>query len=448
MKVAHIPVLLKHKKAQTKRFSKQTLESVFLIIGAIFVSLSALGFAKLSEYALGLNAQLFARFPYLAWLILPFGMAFVCALTRRFAPYTVGSGIPQVIACLHLPHSERKSRLVRLRETILKIPLTFLVMLCGGSVGREGPSVQVGAAIMLAWGRLCRKKNLAFKGLEDNLLLGIGAAGGLAAAFNAPLAGVIFAIEEIGRGRAIRWDRGVLLGVASCGMVLLMIEGNHPYFSKLAHITDFPYQIFWVIACALVCGVAGGLFSRVLCKGLLSFLPRSLRGFASKHPVYMAFFCGLVLAGLGTFYSGETYGTGYAAVAKGLTGDPELSHVSLGLGKWLATVFSYWAQVPGGIFTPCLAIGGILGKTLALFGNAPVDVLVVLGMAAFLAAATQAPLTACVVVMEMTSTQNYIFYLLLVCIIASSVSRQFSPKAFYHFAATRFLERLKTEEKT
>jgi H+/Cl- antiporter ClcA len=94
-------------------------------------------------------------------------------------------------------------------------------MAMGASVGREGPSVQVGAAVMLAWGNFCRKYNFAFRGLSTNELIATGAAGGLAAAFNAPLAGVIFAIEELGRSVMLRWERRVLLGVLAAGFILV-----------------------------------------------------------------------------------------------------------------------------------------------------------------------------------------------------------------------------------
>ncbi|MCI4053742.1 chloride channel protein, partial [Klebsiella pneumoniae] len=91
--------------------------------------------------------------------------------------------------------------------------------------------MQVGAAVMGAWGAWCKKHGLAFKGMQENDLMAAGAAGGLAAAFNAPLAGVIFAIEELGRGIMLRWERQILLGVLASGFIQVAIQGNNPYFS-------------------------------------------------------------------------------------------------------------------------------------------------------------------------------------------------------------------------
>ena len=110
-------------------------------------------------------------------------------------------------------------------------------------------------------------------------------------------------------------------------------------------------------------------------------------------------------------------------------------------------MFSYWAGIPGGIFTPSLTIGAMIGEHMASFaqlGDAS-NVAVLLCMAAFLAAATQSPLTAAVVVMEMTGGQNLLFWMLLTCIFASQVSRQFSPHPFYHAAGLRFRRHIEAE---
>ena len=111
-----------------------------------------------------------------------------------------------------------------------KIPLAFFGMLAGASIGREGPSVQVGAAVMLAWGDFWKRRGMQLRGFHANELIAAGAAGGLAAAFNAPLAGVIFAIEELGRGTVLRWQRLVLIGVLAAGFLVVAVQGNNPYF--------------------------------------------------------------------------------------------------------------------------------------------------------------------------------------------------------------------------
>lgn len=436
---------LTHKLQQTRRLSRKTIGFSFLLIGAALVALVSWAFAKMADFALEGNAHLVQQYPWFAWMALPFGLMLIAWLTRRFAPYTSGSGIPQVLAALSLPYGAQKTWPVKFGRTLLKIPLTFLGMLVGASIGREGPSVQVGAAVMAEWGRWCKKRNLAFKGLQENDLLAAGAAGGLAAAFNAPLAGVVFAIEELSRGVMLRWERQIFIGILASGFVLVALDGNNPYFRGF-HGHELPHMIGWVLASSLVCGVAGGLFARFLYKGVDAFAPAAARGWLRRHPVLMAGLMGLLLAVVGTLYHGATFGTGYVQASDALRGMYE-APPGVAVAKWAATVFSYWAGIPGGIFTPSLTIGAMIGQHISDLGGVEVgaNVIALICMTAFLAAATQSPLTASVVVMEMTGSQNLLFWLLIGSIFASQVSRQFCPKPFYHLAGMRFRHRVREE---
>ena len=131
-----------HKKLrQSSRISRKTLELSCLLVGATLVALASLTFAALADYALDANRFWAAAWPLAPWFILPPGMALLAWFTRHHAPYVAGSGIPQVIAALGLPYGANKERLIAWPQTLWKIPLTFLAMLIGASVGREGPSV-------------------------------------------------------------------------------------------------------------------------------------------------------------------------------------------------------------------------------------------------------------------------------------------------------------------
>ncbi|MDK4688393.1 chloride channel protein [Kingella negevensis] len=434
-----------HKVRQFHRLSHKWVALFYSFVGATLVAASAMLFAHMAEFALEWNTRLVKQFPWFAWVALPLGLPVILWFTRRFAPYTSGSGIPQVLASLALPYGQPKKRAVRFRETLYKIPLTFLGMLAGASIGREGPSVQVGAAVMASWGRWCRKRQLAFIGLQDNDLLAAGAAGGLAAAFNAPLAGVIFAIEELGRGVMLRWERKIFLCILMAGFVQVAMNGNNPYFYGF-YGKPIENMLMWAVLGALICGVAGGLFARFLFKGVTWVVPKKSRAWVGNHPFIMAAILGVLLAAIGTLNSSDTYGTGYQQVSAALRGTYD-APVGVAVGKWLATVFSYWAGIPGGIFTPCLSIGAMIGQQLAdlnQLGGAS-NVLVLLCMAGFLSGATQSPLTASVVVMEMTGSINLLIWLLLCSLIATVVSRQFCPKPFYHAASVRFRQRVMTE---
>ena len=441
-----IGLRIAHKLRQTRRLSRKTAAFAFLLAGSALVALVSLLFAHMADFALETNARLVRQYPWFAWVALPLGLPLIAWLTRRFAPYTAGSGIPQVLASLSLPYGVNKTRLIPFGRTLLNIPLTFIGMVCGASIGREGPSVQVGAAVMSAWGGWCKKHNLAFRGMQENDLIAAGAAGGLAAAFNAPLAGVVFAIEELGRGVMLRWERQILLGVLAAGFIQVAVQGNNPYFSGF-HGGELDNMLLWVLGSGLVCGIAGGLFGQFLYKGAAAFSPQKWRGLIVRHPLLLAAAMGILLALLGTVYQGQTYGTGYNEASGALRRMYD-APFGIAAAKWAATVFSYWAGIPGGIFTPSLTIGAMLGSHIAaLVGlETGVNVVVLICMAAFLAGATQSPLTASVVVMEMTGGQNLLFWLLIGAITASQVSRQFSPKPFYHAAGVRFKQRLEKQD--
>lgn len=429
----------RRKVRQINRLSRKSMQLALLLGGAALVALMSLGFAYLADKALAWNRQWVAYNGWLALLIMPFGLAALRWLTLRYAPNAAGSGIPQVIGALSLPPGPSQNSLVSLAQTLWKIPLAFFGMLAGASIGREGPSVQVGAALMLAWGQFWKRRGVQLRGFHANELIAAGAAGGLAAAFNAPLAGVIFAIEELGRGTVLRWQRLVLIGVLAAGFLVVAVEGNNPYFGVFAGAPLAQNMVMWIVICGALNGALGGIFARLLGKGPAGAAPASWRAWIRAHPIGTAFIMGLALAVIGLCTAGSVYGTGYAAAADLLNGK-EAVPAGFGLAKLAATVASYWAGIPGGIFTPALTTGAGIGHHIWELAGDGVDqrVLVLVSMAAFLAAATQAPLTASVVVMEMTGSQPMLFWLLVGSLLASGVSRQFCPQPFYHLAAGRF----------
>lgn len=419
-----------------------------MLCGATLVALISIGFAMLADYALDKNTEWTRAYPYLIWVVMPLSFVLLRWCVMRYAPYSAGSGIPQIIASLSLNReSPGKLRLVSLAQAIWKIPLTFLGLLAGASIGREGPSVQIGAAAMLAWGQWCQKIGLPLKGFNTREWIAAGAAGGLAAAFNAPLAGVIFAIEEIGKGLDLRWQRLVLLGVLAAGFIVVALTGGNPYFGTF-HSSPLQENMFaWVLLCAVVCGVSGGIFARLLSKGLVGCAPRALRHYIHNHPLWVAATMGLVVALLGYLTAGGVFGTSYEVAKNALMMMPQDSeHFSV--AKLLATVASYWAGIPGGIFTPALTTGAGIGVELARSANMheAQSVFVLICMAAFLAASTQSPVTASVIVMEMAASQAMLFWMLLASLVATVVSKQICPHAFYHFSAGRFRQLALSED--
>ncbi len=410
------------------------MRRVTLWLGAILVGVAAIAFAKSAEYANSLHQRLVDASPLLPFIVGPLGLASVVWLTRRFFAGSQGSGIPQTIAVLGMENVKDKDSYLSLRTAIGKFGLTVLGLLSGASVGREGPTVQIGASIMHVLGKFTRFSRIE---MQRGLILAGGAAG-VSAAFNTPLAGIVFAIEEMSRNFESKTSGTVLTAVIVSGIVSLWWLGDYTYFGSTSAVLYGSTAWVPVLLCGIICGLLGGLFSQLLIvvsKGL----PGKIGRFAKSRPVLFAACCGFLLALLGVASGGVTYGTGYheaRAILEGTANVPE----TFGLLKLLATLISYVSGIPGGVFAPSLSVGAGLGHNLAaLMPYAPIGAVVVLGMVAYFAGVVQAPVTAFVIVMEMTDNHDMIVPLMAASLLAAGTSKIVCRKPLYRALADQFL---------
>ncbi|CAH2600116.1 Chloride channel protein [Rhodovastum atsumiense] len=403
--------------------------------GGVLVALVAIGFAHAADAAQALFAVVTAWNPWIVFGLAPGGLALSLWLTRRVFPGAQGSGIPQAIAALHMTDPKAVDAVLSLRVALGKVVLTVLGLGVGASIGREGPTVQVGAAIMNAVGRITPMPRLE---MQRALVLAGGAAG-VAAAFNTPLAGIVFAIEELSHSFEQRTSGVVLTAVILAGITTVALSGNYTYFGHSAVVLDVGRDWLAVLPCAVVGGLAGGLFSQVLISASRG-LPGRIGRWVARHPLLVAVLCGVVLAGLGVLSGGATYGTGYAQARGLVEGHADLP-AGFAVMKLLATVVSYLSGIPGGIFAPSLAVGAGLGSWLhAVLPGFPPGALVLLGMVAYFSGVVQAPITATVIVMEMTDNQQMTIPLLATAMLAFGVSRLVCRRSFYSALARRFLD--------
>lgn len=404
--------------------------------GALGVGAAAVVFALASEEANGLFRRLVAVSPFLPLIVTPAVLALCVWITRRFFAGSQGSGIPQTIAALQMSDPAARDGVLSLRIAIGKILLTVLSLLGGASVGREGPTVQIGASIMHSVGRFVRFPR---RELQRGLILAGGAAG-VAAAFNTPLAGVVFAIEEMSRSFEQRTSGTVLTAVIVAGVLSLAVLGDYTYFGRTTAYLDLDQGWIAVLMCGVAGGLIGGLFSRLLI-GASRGLPGQAGRLMRERPVAFAAACGFLLAVIGIASGSTTYGTGYEEAKRILEGTENLPE-TYGVLKMLATVISYVSGIPGGIFAPSLAVGAGFGMNLAeLMPYAPPGAVVLLGMVGYFAGVVQAPITAFVIVLEMTGNNNMVLPLMATAIIGSGTSRLVCPKPIYKALAERFLER-------
>lgn len=403
---------------------------MLFVVGGIFVGLAAVAMAFMADEAQRWFFAAQQRWTYLPLLVTPTGFALLAWLTKRYFDGAQGSGIPQVIAARQMTDMQAKQRLVSPRLAVAKMFLLTAGLAVGASAGREGPTVQIGASVMFFLGRFAPHR-------QPGLLLA-GAAGGVAAAFNAPLAGIVFGIEEMSRSFELRTSGLVLGTVIVAGLTSLAVLGDYTYFGRSNEALAISAHWFAIPVVGLVCGLAGGGFSRVVIA-FAHGLPGRAGRLIKRHPVLFAAACGLVVAVCGILTGGAAFGTS-AEQAKAILAGEEVTGL-FGPLKLIATMVTTMSGIPGGIFSPSLSVGAGLATLLQGLLGIPIGALAIMCMAAYLAAVLQAPITAFVIVTEMTGNHALIFPVMMCAVIASFVSKGICKEGIYHALAHQILHK-------
>lgn len=393
--------------------------------GAATVGLIAVAFAWAADRASEIFGGLVQLHWWLPLLLTPIGFMAIAWLTNRFAPAARGSGIPQIIAAKQAPEAAMAG-LVSGRTALLKAVLTAGALLCGASVGREGPTVQVGATIMAYAHRWLRVPVTAS-------VLVAGAAAGVAAAFNTPLAGVAFAIEELAAAYEQRMTLLVMSAVLIAGMIAQGVAGDYIYFGLVGQTLPLRAVLLIAPVAGILGGLSGGIFSRLmlwLARGGASLI-------SGGRPLLLAGGCGLIVAVLGVV-THLTWGTGYSAARAIIEGSD--APLWFGPAKFLATLATAAAGLPGGIFAPSLATGAGVGNVVhAIFPDQPTGAVVLLGMVAYFTGVVRAPLTSVIIMSETTASRGLMLPLLATALIAEGTASLVCRERLYHGLAAGFL---------
>jgi H+/Cl- antiporter ClcA len=408
-------------------------------VGATIVALAALFLAWVSFKATDIIVAFVRGRLWVIFLISPLGLAFCAFLTRTVFPGSQGSGIPQAMASLHMDDPRQVNTVLSLRIMVGKVLLMILGYLSGATIGREGPTVQVGASIMNSLGffNIMRGKEL-----QRTLVL-IGGAAGIAGAFNTPIAGVIFAIEELGHSFHSRYT-AALLGAVIMGGIVTLLFANHIYFGSYNYFGTVNAAIPLGMGYAAVAlygvlgGVSGGVFGRILARAPDGF-PHFVRRLAFNQPVLFAGCCGIVVAICNYLSGGATLGSGYIP-ARSLLHDHAIVGPAFALLKYVSMIASYLSGIPGGIFSPSLGIGAGMGVWFhGLLPGVSLPALAMLGMTGYFVGAVQTPITAVVIVLEMTDNQDMLVPVAATALLAFFISRKICAKPVYSALADKFL---------
>ena len=410
---------------------QQREDQVFLVLALVIGALTGLAvvaFILLTERA---GMRLYpvggARWRR---LLLPVGGSLgIGYLLYRYFPDARGSGVPQTKAALYA----RGGR-ITMRTVIGKFFCTSATLASGIPLGREGPSVQVGAGIASVIGR-----HLGLRPEKVKALLPVGAAAAIAAAFNTPLAAVLFALEEIVGDLHAPVLGSVVLASATSWMVLRLLLGNNPLFKVPQYQLVNPLE-FGVYA---VLGVAGGLVSVSFTKLLLGMRARFLR--FPKKTVWFQPVAGGFLVGLMGLFVPQVLGVGYGYVGDVLNGRMALNLMVLLLVLKLITVTtSYASGNAGGIFGPALFIGAMLGGTVGTVAHhflpaytATAGAYALVGMGAVFAGIVRAPMTSVLMIFEMTQDYAVIVPLMIANLVSLFIASRLQPEPIYEALAVQ-----------
>jgi len=362
------------------------------------------------------------------WFLLLAGVGLLLGWMARRVWMIRGSGIPQVKGVLL-----RQLRMQWLKELLLKFTGGCLAIGAGLSLGREGPSIQLGAQVGAGFSR-----RASFPLLEERYLVSAGASAGLAAAFNAPLAGVLFALEELHKSFSPVMLTCLMIASISADLVSRNFFGLSPVFDLHVQAV-LPLRLYpCLLPLGAACGLLGVLFNLLLLRSqkLYGPLREELRPAAA-----------LLAAGALGFLLPEVLGGGHGLVERSALGSFGLPLLTLLIaGKLLFTAASYGTGAPGGIFLPMLVIGALLGRLAAvLFALAGLNPqftvnFVILGMTAFFTAVVRAPITGAILISEMTGTLSHLLALIAVSAVAYAVAELMRSPPIYDALLLRMLK--------
>ncbi len=412
-----------HLPNETKTYVSLLLASVLTVIAIDF-------FLYSSDYAQHTFKHLIAKNPSLSFIITPITFVLIVYIAKYFCHHIQGSGIPQLIAANDSRNKNIRQKLLSFRIAAGKIVFIFIGMLGGAPIGIEGPSIHIGGSIFFGFNRFIKLK----RKLLVHALIAIGGSAGLIVAFNAPIAGFLFAYEEI--GRSLKKQALILIAVMSGIVYLLatMYRGNDSYLTNLSTYSLDLSLVWHLLPLAILAGIFGGLFSRSTLFFINKFITHS-----KLRVIIIATVLGFIVASFNYLSAGQIAGSGKDEVLLMLAGT-DLGPDFFAM-KYFATLTSLASTIPGGLFMPSISIGASIGSEAANFyTQIDTQVVIIMAMISYLSAVIRAPLTSVFVVLEMTTTLHLLIPGLLVAFIANWVSKQIFKQPIYEALADNYLK--------
>ncbi len=430
--IKRIRELLKksYDRIKNERLKLNLLQAIPFWIGSLATGLIAVFYTKLFALTEQGMKYIFQHTAWTFFLLTPVCFIVAWWIVMRFAPYAKGSGIPQVMAAIELAtpkHNEKVNKLLSLRIVIVKIVSSLIMVLGGGIVGREGPTIQIAGSVFRKinswlpkwWPKISRR----------NMIM-TGAAAGLAAAFNTPLGGIVFAVEELTKIHISYFKTALFTAVIIAGLTAQGLLGPYLYlgYPDISNLSTWIF--FGVIAVAVISGLLGSSMSKLM---LMLFRWKSTFTHKYQHVLY-TIVCALIIASLAFFINRSVLGSGKELMTTTLFTANKYSSWYTPLLRIGGLIISFTTGAAGGVFAPSLSAGASIGSVIAGWFHlqaTDTNLLILCGMVSFLTGVTRTPFTSAILVLEMTDRHNVIFHLMLAGMVSSLVSILIDKHSLY-----------------
>lgn len=430
---------------RNEKLKHNLLQAIPFWIGSVITGIIAVMYAKLFVWGEYLMNYILDWNAWMIFIIAPVGFVLSWWLVKEFAPYSKGSGIPQVMAAVELanPKEHTKIRhLLSLKILIFKILSSLALIIGGGAIGREGPTIQIAGSVfrkvneyLPEWWPKISKKNMIMT----------GAAAGLSAAFNTPLGGIVFAVEELSKTHINYFKTALFTAVIIAGLTAQTLAGSYLYlgYPKTA---DVALTVMFPVI--LVSGIAGILASQ-LSVIMLSISKWKRRLKTDKANIIFLVVSALIIASLAFFVNREILGSGKEIMDRTLFSDNKHEDWYVPFFRMIGPAFAFTSGGAGGIFAPALSAGASVGSVISgwiqLTPN-ETNVVILAGMVAFLTGITRAPFTSAIIVLEMTDRHSLIFHLMLAGMVSSLISILISRNSLYDMLKVSYLQELRKDD--
>ncbi len=425
---------------------KNVLQSIPFWIASSLSGLVAFLYYKLFLFAEEISFSLYEKNRMYIFFITPICFLLSWFLVKRFAPFSKGSGIPQVMAAIELSSANQKklvTYLLGFKIAVIKIISSTLNLLGGGLIGREGPTIQISASIFMLVNKILPDQ---FPKVARKNMIVVGAASGLAAAFNTPLGGIIFAIEELSKYHIKYYKSPLFVAVIIAGLVAQGLAGSYLYLGY----PKVSVEGFFTILGLFIVAILSGLLGAIMCKILLIIINYIKKFRANWKQMIVVLCCAFCVSSIIYFFGKDAMGSGKELMEQLLFQQNKSVAWYIPLVRMFGMISSFSFGGAGGVFAPSLSCGASIGAVVSGWMNIAgnnANVLILVGMTAYLTGVTRSPFTSAIIVFEMTDRHSIIFYLMLAALISNLIGNFIDKKSFYDNLKEEYVVNIERKER-